>query len=339
MKSKCEGKDGHGWSDQTKTSLVEEQLEDRLTPAQGGSKLVGKAALMIPLSICTASWTHAFTRDISGWIARPSSVRRKEAKERGGFIARPLNSFMLYRFAYIEKARAWCGQNKEQALSQVIAASWNMETREVRQCYERYAETERTNHLKAHPAYKFSPRRTRLVDGRGKTKCQQARRNKRPRDAQLAMEGEVHLPFLQFVDVDTTSGCHRKSDCDVDTLLTWPSERWETSITFARTENHQHHLPKGTSLARYCVEEATSLVDERATKSRDASLPKDAQGGIQYGSTGFYQCMCFSCMCCTQSTVLYNGVYNTYHDSPATVSHILRPEFPICGYSTLFGDE
>ncbi|KAH7061007.1 high mobility group box domain-containing protein, partial [Paraphoma chrysanthemicola] len=72
-------------------------------------------------------------------------------------VTRPMNPFMLYRSAFIKRAREWCRQNKEQILSQVIAISWKMEPPEVRERYERYAKVERSNHVKAHPTYKFSP--------------------------------------------------------------------------------------------------------------------------------------------------------------------------------------
>lgn len=68
---------------------------------------------------------------------------------------------MLYRWAYIDSARAWCRQNTEQSLLRVIAASWKLESVNVRELCKWYADVERLNHCQAHLLYKYTPRRTR----------------------------------------------------------------------------------------------------------------------------------------------------------------------------------
>ncbi|KAA8621062.1 HMG box protein [Pyrenophora tritici-repentis] len=95
------------------------------------------------------------------WVNRPAHVRRRETELRGGYVARPLNSFMLYRLAYIEEALYT--QPKQQKLSAIIADSWRKEPEVVRQAYDAYAKTERRNHHEAYPGYKFSPKKKKLV--------------------------------------------------------------------------------------------------------------------------------------------------------------------------------
>jgi hypothetical protein len=91
------------------------------------------------------------------WVNRPAEVRRDEAEKRNGYITRPMNSFMLYRSAYAERAKAWCAQNNHQIVSSVAGESWPLEPSGIRDLYNEYAKIERINHQNAHPSYKFSP--------------------------------------------------------------------------------------------------------------------------------------------------------------------------------------
>jgi hypothetical protein len=90
-------------------------------------------------------------------VNRPANVRRDEAEKRNGYITRPMNSFMLYRSAYAERAKSWCAQNNHQIVSSVAGESWPLEPPGIRDLYNEYAKIERINHQNAHPTYKFSP--------------------------------------------------------------------------------------------------------------------------------------------------------------------------------------
>lgn len=94
------------------------------------------------------------------WVNRPADVRRLEAQKRNGYVTRPMNSFMLYRSAYADRAKSWCLQNNHQIVSSVAGESWPLEPAEIRELYNEYAKIERINHQNAHPAYKFSPSKT-----------------------------------------------------------------------------------------------------------------------------------------------------------------------------------
>ena len=94
---------------------------------------------------------------MEAWVNRPAETRRKEVEKKNGYVARPMNSFMLYRSAYAERVKQYCKENNHQVVSQVSGASWPLEPKEVRDLYERLATTERENHQKAHPDYKFAP--------------------------------------------------------------------------------------------------------------------------------------------------------------------------------------
>lgn len=128
-------------------------------------------------------------KNIAGWVQRSKEVREREKAERHGFIPRPLNSFMLYRSAYLSTAKAWysqhmrcCHQNKQQALSSLIGKIWAMESPELREEFKNYANIEKENDKAAHKSYKYSPLKRRSC---GDRTIKSTRRNDPSRQANL----------------------------------------------------------------------------------------------------------------------------------------------------------
>ena len=115
--------------------------------------------LPAPLSQLTENLHHVPIKDMEAWVNRPADVRRREAEKKGK-IARPMNSFMMYRSAYADRVKEWCAQNNHQFVSQISGLSWPREPPAVREKYELLALVERDNHQKAHPEYKFAPNKT-----------------------------------------------------------------------------------------------------------------------------------------------------------------------------------
>jgi hypothetical protein len=118
--------------------------------------------LEVPLSITAMDFTDTLLlKNTKEWVNRTSSIRRKETDNRHGHVTRPMNAFMLYRSAYIEVAKHWSSNTNQQCLSSIVAESWGMEKTEVRELFQRYARTERDNHSKTYPYYRFCPRKPR----------------------------------------------------------------------------------------------------------------------------------------------------------------------------------
>jgi hypothetical protein len=113
--------------------------------------------LTAPLSELTADLAHIPVKNMEQWVNRSVDTRRTEAEKRNGYITRPMNSFMLYRSAYAERAKVWCAQGNHQIVSSVAGESWPLEPPAIRDLYNEYAKIERINHQNAHPTYKFSP--------------------------------------------------------------------------------------------------------------------------------------------------------------------------------------
>ncbi|KAI5287297.1 hypothetical protein KEM54_006093 [Ascosphaera aggregata] len=126
----------------------------------------GTFNLPAPLSELTKHMTHIPLRDMEAHAHRPLEVRLREVENKNGKIARPMNSFLLYRSAYAERTKEWCSKNNHQVVSRVSGASWPQETNEIREKYERLAIIERENHRKAHPDYKFTPNKTSIAQKR-----------------------------------------------------------------------------------------------------------------------------------------------------------------------------
>jgi len=109
-----------------------------------------------PLSVLTAGYKVP-VKNMEEWVTRSVEKRSEEVAKRNGYVARPMNSFMLYRSAYADRVKQFCKENNHQVVSQVSGASWPMEPKEIREMYEKYASIERDNHHNANPDYKFAP--------------------------------------------------------------------------------------------------------------------------------------------------------------------------------------
>lgn len=113
--------------------------------------------LVAPLSVLTKDFETPL-RDMEAWANRSIEERRREAEKANGKIARPMNRFMLYRSAYAERTKKWCDQNNHQIVSKVTGQSWKkLESKEIKDYYDRLAMIERENHQRAFPDYKFAP--------------------------------------------------------------------------------------------------------------------------------------------------------------------------------------
>lgn len=115
-----------------------------------------------PLSVLTRDYKTPL-KDMGAHVHRSVERRRAEVEGNKGHVPRPMNSFMLYRSAYAERAKQFCKENNHQVVSQVTGASWPLEPKEVRGLYENYALLERDNHAAAHPEYKFAPNKSKRV--------------------------------------------------------------------------------------------------------------------------------------------------------------------------------
>jgi len=129
------------------------------------SRTLVRSNLNRPLSNHSDDVIEAAAKRTREWVNRPADVRWRETKQRDGHIARPSNSFMLYRSAYIPEAKARYSQHKQQNLSAIVSRSWQMESQKVRQAYQAYAVIERSNHQKAYPNYRFSPKKPTTKKG------------------------------------------------------------------------------------------------------------------------------------------------------------------------------
>ena len=119
----------------------------------------GGPELVEPLSVATKDY-EVRVRDMAAWVNRPASDRHAEAEKKEGYIARPMNAFMLYRSAYAERAKQFCKENNHQVVSQISGKSWPMEPEEIHKFYYDLYHIERDNHAIAFPAYKFAPNKS-----------------------------------------------------------------------------------------------------------------------------------------------------------------------------------
>ena len=143
----------------------------RKAPGEKADKLK-LPKLTKPLSELTRDYHHLPVRNMECWVTRSAETRWNEVEKRGGYVTRPMNSFMLYRSAYAERTKLWCLQNNHQVVSSVSGESWPLEPLAIREKYNEMAKLERLNHQAAHPGYKFSP--SKAQNNSRKRKCSKA---------------------------------------------------------------------------------------------------------------------------------------------------------------------
>ncbi|KAJ5929439.1 hypothetical protein N7454_006389 [Penicillium verhagenii] len=110
-------------------------------PRRASTKRKTKSEIEIdqPFSISTAHMTDIPIRDMHAWAHRPAEERHEQARQKNK-IPRPMNAFMIW-----------------------IAASWDIETEDLKNYYRDIASLESKNHHFVHPQYKFSPNRGPVV--------------------------------------------------------------------------------------------------------------------------------------------------------------------------------
>ena len=113
--------------------------------------------------------TDVQIKDTEAWVNRSVDERREEAKK-DNFVKRPSNSFILYRSAYADRARAWEKSPNHQKISSLAGESWSLEPPEIRKQFDAWAKIERDNHAKAFPEYKFQPQITKAMNRKRKGK-------------------------------------------------------------------------------------------------------------------------------------------------------------------------
>lgn len=124
-----------------------------------------------PLSELTKDMKHIEVKDTDAWVNRSVEERRQEA-EKDNFVKRPSNSFILYRSAYADRARAWEKSPNHQKISSLAGESWAMEPPEIRKQYDAWAKVERENHAKAFPDYKFQPQTGKATNRKRKGRAE-----------------------------------------------------------------------------------------------------------------------------------------------------------------------
>lgn len=93
-------------------------------------------------------------KDLEGWVRRSPDARIDEAQEKGK-RSRPMNAFMLYRFAYHGLVKDYLSRKNHpshgNAITRVIDLGWRSEPKAVRRRFEDLATIERHNYLPLHP--------------------------------------------------------------------------------------------------------------------------------------------------------------------------------------------
>ncbi|EAQ91704.1 hypothetical protein CHGG_03639 [Chaetomium globosum CBS 148.51] len=149
------------------------------------------ATLPRPFSKLT-EFEHVPLFDIESFVNRSVKTRQMEAKSRRSKIPRPMNGFLLYRKCYLGRARAFCKRLSvnQQSYSSVLGASWNLETKEVRERFFTLSRSEKQMHQEAFPQWRYRlERRKQAIWEDGHWVCPPAWALK-----SVVQHGKEHMP-------------------------------------------------------------------------------------------------------------------------------------------------
>ncbi|KAJ5288367.1 hypothetical protein PENANT_c056G09121 [Penicillium antarcticum] len=112
-----------------------------------------RSILCRPLSDILSDEVSVPVRDMHSWVHRSCADRMEEARKKGK-ITRPMNAFMLYRFAYNGLVKEYLRQsnhrNDGKAISKAIGLGWRNESTIIRCIFQDLANTERHQHSTIH---------------------------------------------------------------------------------------------------------------------------------------------------------------------------------------------
>lgn len=129
--------------------MARHKIVQKLESPKGLATPIVRKILCRPLSDILNDEVSVPVRDMHSWVHRSSAHRMEEIRKKGK-IARPMNAFMLYRFAYNGLVKEYLQQNGHrsdgQAISMAIGLGWRNENTVVRGIFRDLANIERHHH-------------------------------------------------------------------------------------------------------------------------------------------------------------------------------------------------
>ena len=174
-------------------------------------------------------------RDLNGWVHRSPDARIDEAQEKGK-ASRPMNAFMLYRFAYYELVKEYLNRRNYpfhgQAISRTIGLGWRSEPRTVRRRFENLASIERQNYLTLH-----------LKANQSIAKIRQQRKKRAP-PSHITSHAEVHSGMVYSEgSQDSESEMSSSSSEESESWLDPPKVSTRRTTCYCRATSETHPSP------------------------------------------------------------------------------------------------
>lgn len=136
----------------------------RASRRRGWTKDRSKIQVPGPFSQSTEHLAHIPVRDMESWVHRSTAIRRQEVVKRNRKVTKPMNSFLLYRQAYIARAKDWLEQDNQKILSIAFGQSWELKPQEIRDTYGLLASIDKKNYIEAHPKWSVRNMDIRVCD-------------------------------------------------------------------------------------------------------------------------------------------------------------------------------
>lgn len=149
-----------------------EDRDSRCVPAYSSTQVPPTHICLSP-SLRAGPPPSSFPRSSSSHFDSATVYQRRPKDP--GHVARPRNSFIIYRCDFSHNYLANGGSERASetekiSLSKKAGEAWRNEKPETRRHYKKLAEEERAQHRIDHPDYRFRPKRQKPTDGRRSSK-------------------------------------------------------------------------------------------------------------------------------------------------------------------------
>lgn len=113
--------------------------------------------LDVPFTLIDHDWGNIPLKQVDKRATWSKEERKKQATKKDGHISRPMNAFLLYRSAWADRCKSYFGLSNHQYVSQILGASWSMESAAVKDQWKALSTLESDNHKVHLPDYRYQP--------------------------------------------------------------------------------------------------------------------------------------------------------------------------------------
>lgn len=228
-----------------------------------------------------ADLAHIPLKDMESFVSRSVAIRHTEAGLSNLKSKRPSNIYLLYQIACRERAYAWkrahlneLPSGYDSRWSTIISRSWALESSSVKAKYQALAETDRENHDKAFPGWKFVR----------KTRRNTLNKKNKPQTPAIAKLADAKLTDTKQTGAKASGAPQPLPSCIIEDVKFYPSPSTQNlpATGLSQPKGPSPHILQRLATLSGCCRELEALLKSCQTSEvmRKGLWPSDK--GLDY---------------------------------------------------------